>query len=76
MRNPPVIGELSTIQITYIATTKVYGKLRRLKNTIGLLRFRSEGEEKNRKYNTKLLQVLCTLYLKLPQNENIHEMKV
>ena len=65
MRNPPVIGKFNTIQISYIATAKVNGELGWLKNTIGLLRFRPEGEEQNKEYKTKLLQVSGTLYLKL-----------
>jgi hypothetical protein len=43
--------------------------LRWQKNTSGLLRFRKEGEGKNKEYEPKLLQGLCTLCLKLIENE-------
>jgi len=47
-----------------MAGTKVYGELWWLKGTIGRLRFRYEGEGKNKEYETKLLQRLIHFTLK------------
>jgi len=52
----------------------VYGELWWLKYTIAWLRFRYKGEEENNEYETKLLQSLIHLNLKLLQNDGILEM--
>ena len=55
MRNPQVTVKIIT-DITHITSAKMYGELRWLKGTIGLLRFRQKGEPKNNEYDTELLQ--------------------
>ena len=37
--DPFIIGKTTGIQVTYITPTKVYGKLRWLKDAVGRLRF-------------------------------------
>ena len=64
MRNPAVIGKVNGIHVTYVTIAKVYGELWRLKSTIGRLRFRYQGEGKNKEYETKLLQGLMHFILK------------
>ena len=71
MRNPSVTVNIIAINITYITSAEVNSELWWQKSTIGLLRFRWEGEGKSNQYKTKLLQVSCTLLLKLLQKENI-----
>ena len=68
MGNPPVTGKITGIHVMYITGAKVYSELWWLKDTVGRLRFRYESEGKNNEYETKLLQVSCTLHLKLLQN--------
>lgn len=68
MGDPPVIGKINTIHITYLTSTKVYRDLWRLKGTIGWLRFRGEGEGKNNEYANELLQGLMHFTLKATKN--------
>jgi hypothetical protein len=68
MRNPPVIGKINAIYITYTTSTKVYRELWGLKSTVCRLRFRREGGEKNNEYETKLLQHLIHFTLKATKN--------
>ena len=56
--NPLVIGQPCAIRVAYITSTEMYGELGRLKYTVAWLRLRKKGEEKNDKYETKLLQSL------------------
>jgi len=49
----------------------VYGELGWLKDIIGRLRFHFQRERKNNEYEAEPLQGLCTLHLKLLQNESI-----
>ena len=71
--NPLVTGKSRAIRVSYITCTEVYGVLGWLKCTVAWLRLRYKGEEKNDKYETKLLQVAYTLYYKLLQNDSIFQ---
>ena len=68
MINPPVTVNVVGIDVTYIASAEVNSELWRQKCTIGLLRFRYEGEEKNNEYGTKLLHSLIHFTLKATTN--------
>lgn len=64
MRNPPVTVKVIRIDVAYITSAEVNSELWWQKGTIGLLRFQYEGEEKNNKYETKLLHSLIHFTLK------------
>ena len=66
--SPPVTVNVIGIDVTNITRAEMNSELWWQKCTIGLLRFRWESEEKNNEYKTRLLQVSCTLLLKLLQN--------
>src|ERR1043165_719015 len=61
IKNPVIIRKIATVWINYSSAAKIYCDLWRFKNTVSLLRFRYKGEKDNNEYDTKLLQVLCTL---------------
>ena len=64
MSNPPVTVNVIGIDVMYITSAEVNSELWGQKCTIGLLRFRREGEGKNNEYETELLQCLLHFTLK------------